>query len=73
MIGYEPETKLEKAVHRLAKTGVYTMTPKEAHAYCMKIAKDLNLDLSQANLAETKNILSKGMPLSHLIREMREE
>lgn len=48
------------------------MSREEAHTYLARIATDLGLDQEKADLKSTREILSKGTPLSRLIIEMRE-
>jgi hypothetical protein len=48
------------------------MSKKEAHSYLMNLASRLNMNLSKSDIKKTKNVLSKGEPLSAIVREMRE-
>ncbi len=48
------------------------MSKKEAHSYLMNLASRLNVDLRESDIEETKRVLSKGKPLSAIVKEMRE-
>ncbi len=48
------------------------MSKKEAHSYLMDLASRLNVDLRESDIEETKRVLSKGKPLSAIVKEMRE-
>jgi hypothetical protein len=48
------------------------MSKKEAHSYLLNLASRLNIDLRESDIEEAKRILSKGKPLSAIVKEMRE-
>ena len=48
------------------------MSRKEAHSYLVNLASRLNVDLRESDIEETKRVLSKGKPLSAIVKEMRE-
>ncbi len=48
------------------------MSKKEAHSYLMNLASRLNVDLRESDIEETKRVLSKGKPLSAIVKEMWE-
>jgi len=50
---------------------VNVMSRAGAHAYLTKIASNLGVDLKRADLEKTRELLSKGTPLSRIIIEMR--
>ncbi len=48
------------------------MSRDEAHSYLMNLAARLKVDLRESDIEETKRVLSKGKPLSTIVKEMRE-
>ncbi len=48
------------------------MSRSEAHLYLVNLASRLNVDLRESDIEETKRVLSKGKPLSAIVKEMRE-
>jgi len=71
MAGNE-ETRLAKIAAGFIMSGAYTLTGQEAGALLREAAAKLGIDLRKADMERTREILSKGTPLSHLVREMRE-
>ena len=70
-MAYE-ETRIAKVAEKLVKSGLYTMTGEEAESLLKYAASRLNVDLTKADLEKTREILSKGTPLSKIVIEMRE-
>jgi len=62
---------LAEAAERYMRARVNVMSRAEAHAYLTKIASNLGVDLKRADLEKTRELLSKGTPLSRIIIEMR--
>ena len=58
---------LQELAERLLKLGIYTMSKEEAVAMIEECAKQLNLDLSEADLEKTREILSKGKPMAEIL------
>lgn len=50
----------------------HIMSKREAHLYLVNLASRLKVDLGESDIEATKKILSKGKPLSAIVREMRE-
>ncbi len=48
-----------------------TMSRDQAHSYLMNLAALLNVDVRESDIEETKRVLSKGKPLSVIVKEMR--
>jgi len=67
------EGGLERVAERFIKAGVYALTPEQASSQISSLASKLGIDLTKANLEETRRSLAKGTPLSKVILEMREE
>jgi len=64
-------SRLAEAAERYMRARVNVMSRAEAHAYLTKIAFNLGVDLKRADLEKTRELLSKGTPLSRIIVEMR--
>ena len=45
------------------------MSKREAHLYLVNLASRLKVDLGESGIEATKKILSKGKPLSAIVRE----
>ena len=72
MVGYKSNVALEKIADRLVKSGMYTVTGEEGAKMLREAAYNMGVDLQKADPGRTKKILSKGTPLSYIIKEMRE-
>jgi len=68
----EESLRVAKLADKLVKSGICTITGEEAVAMIRDVASRLNIDLEQADLERTREILSRGTPLSKIIKEMRE-
>jgi len=62
---------MAKYKQRKKQSKKIVLTPKEASKMLRDAAKSMGLDLKDADLEETRKILSKGTPLSKIILEMR--
>ncbi len=69
MVTYEKSPQLAKTTAKLRE---YALTKEQAHAYFTNLAKQLGIDLRKTNLEETRKILSKGTPLSYIVKENRD-
>ncbi len=67
----EESLRVAKLADKLVKSGICTITGEEAVTMIRDAASRLNIDLEQADLERTREILSRGKPMSQIIREMR--
>lgn len=72
MARYRSNVTLEKIADRLVKSGMYAVTGEEGAKMLREAAYNMGIDLRKADLERTKRILSKGTPLSYIVKEMRE-
>lgn len=68
------EDEIRRSAEELAQSGEHYLTGEELAADIRYMARVLGIDLDKPyDIKEARRILSKGTPISDILREMRDE